>query len=32
MNRVVGPLVFSICWKRPDLLLERRFFIVEKRD
>jgi len=31
-NRIVGPWVFGICWKRPDLLLERRFFIVEKRD
>jgi len=29
---MVGPWVFGICWKQPDLLLERRFFIVEKRD
>jgi len=31
-NRIVSPWVFGICWKRPDLLLERRFFIVDKRD
>jgi len=29
-NRIVGPWVFGLCWKRPDLLLERRFFYRRK--
>jgi len=30
-NRVVGPWVFGICWKQPDLLLEWKFFYRKKR-
>lgn len=31
-NRVRGPWVFGMCCLRPDNILERRYFIVDKRD
>jgi hypothetical protein len=31
-QRVQGPWVFGLCWKRNDSILERRFFVVADRN